>query len=89
MTTKYYVTMTDGFMSNWGRAENIVSKYVVKCETLEEARIVEQNAKNRSDMHNVRIRVTFPNYDPDTHKTDFTDKENSPRFFTVGGFKKQ
>ena len=89
MTTKYYVTMTDRFMSNWGRAENIISKYVVECETLEEARIVEQNANNRSEMRNVRIRETFPNYNPDKFKTDFTNKEKSPRFFKVGGFTKQ
>ena len=36
----YYVTMTDKFMSGWGRAEGKINKFVVECETREKAETI-------------------------------------------------
>ena len=40
MDKKYYVSMTDSFLSGWGMAENKISKYIVICDNLEQAREV-------------------------------------------------
>ena len=45
---KYYVTMTDKAMSGWGMAKNKTNKYVVICDTHEQAQIIEKNAKTIS-----------------------------------------
>ena len=36
--------MTDSFMSGWGRAMNLTNKFIVECNTLEEAETIEKNA---------------------------------------------
>ena len=38
MDKKYYVSMTDSFLSGWGMAENKISKYIIICDNLEQAR---------------------------------------------------
>ena len=31
---EYYVSMTDKFFSNWGKARGRINKLVIECETL-------------------------------------------------------
>lgn len=69
----FYVSMTDTFLSGWGEAEGKTAKYVVKCQTYEQAKQIKRNAEKRSDMKNIRIgtkkptfkgsQVTYRNYD--------------------------
>lgn len=47
---KYWVTMTDPFLSGWGMAKGKTAKFIYECENYEEAEIVEQNARNRKDQ---------------------------------------
>jgi hypothetical protein len=61
-TYKYWVTMTDKFMSGWGLAQGKTNKLVLECETFEEAEIVEQHALGRGDMNYVNVRSTKPYY---------------------------
>jgi hypothetical protein len=61
----YYVTMTDKFMSGWGQARNKTNKLVISCNTMEEALIVEENARNSSEMKYVNICTTKPRYGSD------------------------
>ena len=60
----YYVTMTDNFMSGWGPARNKTNKLIIECETMEQAAIIERNAKKRDEMRYVNIRSTKPHYGP-------------------------
>lgn len=62
MTTKFYVTMTDKFMSGWGQAQGKVNKLVISCNSLDEALTVERNAQRRGEMKHVNIRNTRPSY---------------------------
>ena len=59
---KYYVTMTDKAMSGWGMAKNKTNKYVVICDTHEQAQIIEKNAKKRSEMIYINITSKKPYY---------------------------
>ena len=62
MKTQYWVTMTDKFMSGWGKAEGKTNKYIVPCETWEQAEIVKENAERRSEMKYVNICANKPRY---------------------------
>ena len=59
---KVYVVMTDKFMSGWGRAEGKINKFVVECNTMKEAEIIERNAKKRPEMKYVNITKKVPYY---------------------------
>jgi hypothetical protein len=84
----YYVTMTDKFFSGWGRAENRLNKLVFECETLNEARIVVENAENRSDQKNINIRSTKPYYSSKKYLVQYKTKEDYPSWYEKGYFQK-
>lgn len=83
----YYVTTTDKFLSGWGLAEGKISKLVFECESMEEAMIVAENAKARSDQKNVNICSTKPHYPANTHYTQIKTKEKHPSWYKKGYFK--
>lgn len=60
--SEYYVTMTDRFMSGWGRAQGRDNKLVISCDTYDEALTVESNALRRGEMKYVNIRTSKPYY---------------------------
>lgn len=86
---KLYVTMTDTFLSGWGMAENKISKYVIECDTYEEALIVQDNAKARTDMKHVSIAYSKPNYSKKRHHVSLVTKEEAGNWFIPDYFKKQ
>lgn len=49
------VTAIDSFMSGWGRADTKKNKLVFLCDTIDQAQIVEDNARARSDMKRVSM----------------------------------
>jgi hypothetical protein len=60
--SKIYVTMTDKFMSGWGMARNKTNKYIIVCDTMEQARTAYRNALKRSEMKYVNICHKKPYY---------------------------
>lgn len=60
--TKFYVTMTDKFMSGWGMAEGRINKFIVECDSFSQAMIIKHAADNRDEMKYVNIRTTKPHY---------------------------
>lgn len=66
-----YVTMTDTFLSGWGPASDLINKLIFECENLEEARVVRDNAKSRTDMQRVNICHNKPSYYRVTHGPDY------------------
>ena len=56
------------------------------CDSLSEARIVENNANNRSDMKYINIRSTTPYYSNSKYYTEFKTKEVYPKWYVKGGF---
>ena len=59
---KFYVTMTDKFMSGWGAAVNKTNKMIVECDTIEQAEQIERAARRRREMKYVNICTTRPRY---------------------------
>lgn len=87
--SKKYVTMTDSFLSGWGKAEGMINKLVFECDTWEEAEIVAENARNRSDMKYININLSKPYYRPSKYLTQFKTKEEYPSWYQRGYFKKE
>lgn len=85
--SKWYVTMTDKFMSGWGRAEGKICKYVYTCDSLAEARIVANNAESRTDQKHVNIRTTKPYYNSRNYLVMEKDKENCPSWYEKDYFR--
>ena len=84
---KYWVTMTDKFMSNWGRSENKINKLVFECENFNEAKIVSENAENRSDQKNINICSNKPYYNNKRYFTQIKNKEIYPSWYEKDYFK--
>ncbi len=85
--SKFYVTMTDSFMSGWGMAQGRTNKLVFICDSYEEAEIVHENAKNRSEMKYVNISANFPYYNNSKYYTQIKTKEEYPNWYKKGFFK--
>jgi hypothetical protein len=68
----YYVSMTDKFMSGWGGAEGKTNKFIIECETMEQAETIQRNARRRSEMKYINICIDKPRYGAnvvESHKT--------------------
>lgn len=62
MTSKVWVTMTDKFMSGWGMAQDKINKFIVECDTWEQAQLIKRNAQKRPEMKYINIVTTKPRY---------------------------
>ncbi len=58
----FWVTMTDRCLSGWGMAKGKINKLVIECSSLEEAEIVAENGRQRSEMKYVNIVRKKPSY---------------------------
>ena len=86
---KYYVTMIDKFMSNWGMSKNRNNKLVFECETMNDAFIIEENAKNRNDMKYINIRETKPYYNQNKYFVQYKTIDDYPNWYEKDYFKKK
>ena len=57
---RYYVCMTDKFMSGWGCADGKINIFIVECETKEEAIQIKYAAHKRPEMEHIKIRTKIP-----------------------------
>ena len=82
-----FVVATDSFMSGWGLAPGR-SIFAVPFETWEQAKVVEDNMRHRSEMK--RVRVVGRDWRPKLHKGDhlsIRSMDDASRFYEPGGFK--
>lgn len=84
----YYVSMTDKFMSGWGQARGKINKLIFICDSYDQALIVAENAKNRSDQKNVNICSRRPYYPSRTHYTQIKTIEEYPSWYEARYFRK-
>tara|TARA_R100000655_G_scaffold55221_2_gene93278 strand:- start:3210 stop:3668 length:459 start_codon:yes stop_codon:yes gene_type:complete len=59
---RFYVCMTDKFMSGWGCADGKINKFIIECETKEEAIQIKYIAHKRPEMKYINIHTKMPNY---------------------------
>lgn len=85
--TKYYVSMTDKFMSGWGMAKDKTNKLVLECDSYDEAEIVANNARNRSEMKFVNICINKPYYNKNAYYVSEHDKSDYSSWFKPNYFK--
>lgn len=83
----YYVSMTDSVMSGWGRAGDKINKLIFVCEGYEEADIVEDNARNRTDMKYINICANKPYYNRDRYYPQYYTKEDYSSWYVKDYFK--
>ena len=79
--------MTDKFLSGWGKADGQIAKYIYECDSYEEAQIVEENARDRTDQKHINICTTKPYYNPRRYHVEWKNKENCPFWYEKGYFK--
>lgn len=85
--TKYYVKMTDKFLSWWGKAEGKINKLVIECDSYEEARIVADNASDRSDMTKIMVVRDKPHFSSKRYYVSYKTKKDYPSWFVKNYFK--
>ncbi len=75
---KFYVTMTDRFLSGWGHADGLINKLIFVCDNYAEANIVESNAEKRGDM----IYINVSPYPPARYyRKTFGDDYQTGRYY--------
>lgn len=84
---KFYVTMVDTFLSYWGKTEGKKARYVYECDSIEKARIVAENAKNRTDQKEINILTNKPCYNKNTNYVQFRNEETDPNWYEKDYFK--
>ena len=72
---KYYVTMTDRFMSGWGKAEGKTNKFVIGTDDYDRAEKMAALARMRSDMRYVNIAIRKPYYNRNRVLVSYEDAE--------------
>lgn len=82
----WYVVTHDTFLSGWGKASNKSNVLVFGCDSLEEAEVVAENAKNRSDQKNVRINSQKPHFDKQSYFVQYKDKSIYPKWYEKDAF---
>lgn len=88
-TNKFYVTMTDSFLSGWGLAKDKTAKIVIECNSYGEALVVLDNAKNRTEMKRATICKNKPKYNLDRYQVSHKTKEDCAVWFIKDNFSKQ
>lgn len=78
---KFYVTMTDKFMSGWGMAEDKINKLVFECKDFKEAQIVRENAEVRPEMIYINICEKIPYYKQSAYYTSFKTKNEASYWY--------
>lgn len=84
--TKWYVTMTDRFLSGWGNADGKINKLVFECDNRKEAYIVADNAERRGDQKYINITPTKPYYSPSRYYAQTKTKEDYPKWYEENAF---
>lgn len=78
---KYYVTMTDRYLSGWGHARGKTNKLVIACDTYDEAQIVSHNASVRGEMKYINICIKKPSYNDRDYLTTWGTKATHGTWF--------
>ena len=55
----------------WGLAKGKINKYIVECNSYEQAKIIENNARKRSEMKYINICINKPCYNKQKYLPTF------------------
>ena len=82
----FYVSMTDNFLSYWGKASGKIDKLVFICNTEEEANIVKFNARCYSSMSSIVVSNNKPVFPENNYYVTFKNKNDSPNWYIKNFF---
>ena len=85
---KIYVSMTDTFFFFFCEAKDKINKYIIGCDTIEEALIIKDNALDRGDMKSIKIHKKKPVFDEEKILPSWKDKEDCENWLEKDYFKK-
>lgn len=77
----FYVTLTDKFLSGWGKAEGKKNRLIIPTRSLREAELVKQEANTRNDFTNIEVKERIPNYDHRKNFVQVKTREDMPKLF--------
>jgi hypothetical protein len=80
-----YVLANDSFLSGWGPATDKINTVILLVASYEEAMIVTENARRRSDMRRVRIVCTKPRMRQHVLYS-LMNRESAHRWYEKNGF---
>ena len=87
-TKNYYVSMNDTFMSGWGQAKGKIARHIYICYSKEEAEIIKDNAKSRTDQTDIKIHASNPYFNPQSNLLMYKTVKENPNWYKKGFFKK-
>ena len=82
----HFVSMKDTFMSGWGEAKGKSNILIFHCTSLDQAIIVRDNARNRSDQANIRVHNDKPIFDLNSNFVQIKDINDCPHWYEDGYF---
>ena len=85
---RFYVTCHDTFMSGWGKADGKRNYCVFLCDTEEEATIVADNCRARSEMKSIRTSsgLAPSGKPPVSRRAVWSLMSRGSRFYEAGAF---
>lgn len=86
---KYYVSMIDSFMSGWGKSTFKKNVLIFICDSYKQAEIVESNANARSDIKNVEIHGSKPEFNEEIYFVQYKNIEVYPNWYKDGSFEEK
>ena len=70
---QWFVSASDKFLSGWGRSNGKISKIVVCCNSLKQAREIEGKYNKRGDLARVNVCGNKPYYSPNRYDVSYYD----------------
>ena len=83
MENKFYVSMTDTFLSGWGLSEGKINKLIFECDSYEEAMLVLNNARNRKEMKYIKVHSKMPKYKENKYFVQIKNKNVYPNWYKI------
>lgn len=81
-----FVVCNDTFLSGWGYARGGRSLYALAVTSPDQAKIVLDNGRARSDMRRVRLNMRLPRLREGDHLV-IVGPSDAPRWYEPGGFR--
>lgn len=76
-----YVTMNKISRSGTKSTSGKTNRIIFQCDNLEEAKIVEQNAENNSQMSYVNVNLEKPRYSKQKYYIEWCNKKTNPEWY--------
>ena len=81
----FYVCATDAFMSGWGLSKGLNNRVILPCSSLDEAFIVANYARSRSEMKRVTICENKPTLRHHANTYSLMTRETARAWFPAKG----